>query len=169
METKNVVVCKECCREITEEEFKEYGGLCKKCYGLKQEDIESTNNYEMKKHNKGEIIQLLENIKNKWRRINIMKKEIIIFIVTIILAILSIVLVVKGLEFIKEGFDVKENYYYSSNYSLLNKHAYVGGDAYNYIINANYFTGYMVLGCSSIICATISGAIAILINIKRYR
>lgn len=166
METKNVVVCKECCREITEEESKEYGGLCKKCYELNQENNESTNNYEMKRYNKGKIIQLF---KNKWRGINIMKKEIIIFIITIILAILSIVLIVKGLEFIKEGFDVKEDYYYSSNYSFLNKHAYVGGDAYNYIINANYFTGYMVLGCSSIICATISGAIAILINIKRYR
>ena len=96
-----------------------------------------------------------------------MKKKIIIFIVTIILAILSIVLVVKGLEFIKDGFDVKENYYYSSDYSLLNKHAYVGGDAYNYIINANYFTGYMVIGCSCIICAIISGVTAIVINIDK--
>jgi hypothetical protein len=25
------------------------------------------------------------------------------------------------------------------------KNAYVGGDAYNYIINANYFTGFMVM------------------------
>ena len=87
-----------------------------------------------------------------------MKKKIIIFIVTIILAILSIVL---------DGFDVKENYYYSSDYSLLNKHAYVGGDAYNYIINANYFTGYMVIGCSCIICAIISGVTAIVINIDK--
>lgn len=26
---------------------------------------------------------------------------------------------------------------------------YVGGDAYNYIINSNYFTGFMVLGSSA--------------------
>ena len=56
METKNVVVCKECCREITAEEAKEYGGLCKKCYALSQEDNESTNNYEIKKRNKTAII-----------------------------------------------------------------------------------------------------------------
>lgn len=47
-----------------------------------------------------------------------------------------------GSFFIFKGFDKKLNYReprYSSN-------AYVGGDAYNYIINSNYFTGYNVLG-----------------------
>lgn len=47
-----------------------------------------------------------------------------------------------GCLFIYKGFDKKNNYRepkYSSN-------AYVGGDAYNYIINSNYFTGYNVLG-----------------------
>ena len=67
----------------------------------------------------------------------------------IILLIIAIILIVNGVNFIKEGFDVKENYYKSSSdLSLLNKHVYVGGDAYNYIINANYFTGYIVLGSS---------------------
>ncbi len=36
--------------------------------------------------------------------------------------------------------------YHSSEYAFsLSKNAYVGGDAYNYIINANYATGYFVL------------------------
>ena len=37
-------------------------------------------------------------------------------------------------------YESHEKSYYSS------KNAYVGGDAYNYIINANYFTGWSVLG-----------------------
>lgn len=35
---------------------------------------------------------------------------------------------------------------YNSDYSSLRKNAYVGGDAYNYIINAEYFSGYVSLG-----------------------
>lgn len=47
-------------------------------------------------------------------------------------------------------------YYNSENYPILNKNAYVGGDAYNYIINGTYFTGYCVLSGTMLICANIS-------------
>ena len=46
-------------------------------------------------------------------------------------------------------------YYQSEKYYSLSKNAYVGGDAYNYIINANYFTGYICLGGTLYICSTI--------------
>lgn len=37
------------------------------------------------------------------------------------------------------------NYYSSENYPSLNVNAYVGGDAYNYIINGTYATAFFVL------------------------
>ncbi|WGE69885.1 hypothetical protein NYR78_03020 [Actinobacillus equuli subsp. haemolyticus] len=36
--------------------------------------------------------------------------------------------------------------YYNSDLSSLKKNAYVGGDAYNYIINGTYSTTYCVIG-----------------------
>lgn len=44
-----------------------------------------------------------------------------------------------------KGYDKMTNYYYSDIYHSLNKNAYVGGDAYNYIINAGYATAFFVL------------------------
>lgn len=64
------------------------------------------------------------------------------------MAFSCILLMVSAVCFWK-GFDYKNNYYQSENYSSINKHVYVGGDAYNYIINSNYFTGFMVLGSSA--------------------
>ena len=43
-----------------------------------------------------------------------------------------------------KGYDKITNYY-NSDYSMLNKNAYVGGDAYNYIINGTYAAAYFVL------------------------
>lgn len=65
-----------------------------------------------------------------------------------IVAFSCILLMVSAVCFWK-GFDYKNNYYQSEKYSSINKHVYVGGDAYNYIINSNYFTGFMVLGSSA--------------------
>ncbi len=51
--------CKECCRNITEEEYKKYNGLCKKCYDLNQEDNSEENtseNYSNRKYNKTAIL-----------------------------------------------------------------------------------------------------------------
>ncbi len=50
--------------------------------------------------------------------------------------------------FYSRGYNVKNEYYNSESYSTLNKNAYVGGDAYNYIINGTYFTGYSVIASS---------------------
>lgn len=44
-----------------------------------------------------------------------------------------------------QGIDKMTNYYSSDNYPSLNVNAYVGGDAYNYIINGTYATAFFVL------------------------
>lgn len=36
--------CKECCRDITEEENKLYDGYCKKCYKINQDYLRETEN-----------------------------------------------------------------------------------------------------------------------------
>lgn len=71
-------------------------------------------------------------------------------------------LIVFGGWFIYQGFD-KLNY---DNSSFEPKNVYVGGDAYNYIINSNYFTGYGVLGCSAFICATMLVCIGLYLCFK---
>ena len=58
--------------------------------------------------------------------------------------IIGIVTLCCGIYFMYKGFDVKNNYTNIDDYSLY-ENAYVGGDAYNYIINGTYFIGYMVL------------------------
>lgn len=59
------------------------------------------------------------------------------------LKITAVILILLGICFIMIGFSKKNNY---SNGSYSSKNAYVGGDAYNYIINSGYFTGYVTLG-----------------------
>lgn len=69
--------------------------------------------------------------------------------------IIAIILIVLGGICIGFAFDYKENYY---------NHIYVGGDAYNYIINSNYFTGFIMLGSSLIICGIILISTSLLIK-----
>lgn len=61
---------------------------------------------------------------------------------------ISITAFCLGTYFFIVGKDKKDNYHYSEYSYKSNHNAYVGGDAYNYIINGNYFTGFMVLGSS---------------------
>ena len=61
--------------------------------------------------------------------------------------------------------DVKDNYR-NSDYSSTSHNAYVGGDAYNYIINSNYFTGYTVASVGLFVCGALSLASLILISVK---
>lgn len=51
---------------------------------------------------------------------------------------------VVSIIMIYKGYDKYVNYY-NSDYTSLNVNSYVGGDAYNYIINSNYVTGFYVL------------------------
>ncbi|EPC8411108.1 hypothetical protein ACR3AM_005516 [Bacillus thuringiensis] len=52
------------------------------------------------------------------------------------------------------GFDRLGGYQNSETYTDTNKYAYVGGDAYNYIINTNVLTGYLVLSASFFVAGT---------------
>ena len=50
-----------------------------------------------------------------------------------------------------KGYDKMTNYYSSEIYASLNVNAYVGGDAYNYIINGTYATSFFVLAIGFLI------------------
>ena len=69
--------------------------------------------------------------------------------------VLALILLIASAAAGYMGYDKLTNYYNSENYPRLNKNAYVGGDAYNYIINGNYATGYFVLCAGSLIAAVI--------------
>ena len=55
-----------------------------------------------------------------------------------------------------QGADKYTNYYNSDMYPELNQNAYVGGDAYNYIINGTYFTAYAVASVGCAVCGLLS-------------
>lgn len=78
-----------------------------------------------------------------------------------ILIVLSLCMALIGSVFMYKGHDVKNNYYNSETYG---ENAYVGGDAYNFIINGTYFTAYSVMGMGSYIIAAIffTGALLII-------
>lgn len=73
---------------------------------------------------------------------------------------------VIGLIFLGMGF-YKKNNYTNSEYSLVTENAYVGGDAYNYIINGTYFTAYAVIGTGALIIATITGVTGVCLSVKQ--
>lgn len=52
-----------------------------------------------------------------------------------------------------KGIDKMVNYYNSESFPSLNENAYVGGDAYNYIINSNYATAFFVLTTMFVLAA----------------
>lgn len=71
------------------------------------------------------------------------------------LTILTIVFIILGILFAGIGFH-KMLVYENSEYSWAKtKNAYVGGDAYNYIINGTYFSGFSALSGAMFICAVI--------------
>lgn len=59
--------------------------------------------------------------------------------------VLSIISFVATAVFIYLGFDKMANYSSGDIYPYKLHNAYVGGDAYNYIINGNYATAFFVL------------------------
>lgn len=68
--------------------------------------------------------------------------------------------------FFGKGYNVKNNYYNSELSETLNKNAYVGGDAYNYIINGTYFTGYAIIGVGCLLSGIILIGIIVIVTIK---
>ena len=68
-------------------------------------------------------------------------------------SILSGCSLVCSLFTLYKGIDKMTNYYNSENYPSLNVNAYVGGDAYNYIINGTYATAFFVLTAMFVLAA----------------
>lgn len=75
--------------------------------------------------------------------------------------------VVSGVFYYRAN-NVKNDYYNSEDYPILNKNAYVGGDAYNYIINGTYFTGYVTIASDMLLggIAFVCGAAIISVKIR---
>lgn len=63
------------------------------------------------------------------------------------LRIVAVILFVVAIIMLYKGYDKMTNYSNSSYRDHVN--VYVGGDAYNYIINGNYATGFFVLAIGS--------------------
>lgn len=84
-----------------------------------------------------------------------MKKRL--SVISIVLFSLSLVAFIMGLWAIGTGFNKKDSYYNSEYSYRASVNAYVGGDAYNYIINGTYFAGYCSLGGALFVVATIAG------------
>jgi hypothetical protein len=78
-----------------------------------------------------------------------------------ILIIASIFFAIVSIVNFSSGFDKMNNYLNDSRFPSLSINAYVGGDAYNYIINSNYFTGYMIIATGALICSTICAITAL--------
>lgn len=132
--------CLSCGYPFSNEGIIQCGGIDQDNDLQKEEKIiyNSTGESEITEENKKDNLRIVKN----W-----------LIMISICCAIFS------GVFFYK-GYDVKNNYY-NSEYSILSENAYVGGDAYNYIINGTYFTGYMVIGSALMICAVIIGTSAI--------
>lgn len=77
--------------------------------------------------------------------------------VATILILFSLSCFIIGGIFCYKGFHKKNNYYQSDYSWGKDVNAYVGGDAYNYIINGTYFAGYCALSGAFFICGTVSG------------
>lgn len=90
-----------------------------------------------------------------------LKKKSVLGLRQFFILVAVIFWVVSGVFFYK-AYDVKTNYYNSEDFYSLNENAYVGGDAYNYIINGTYFTGYSVIASAFLV----SGILLITCNVK---
>lgn len=85
---------------------------------------------------------------------------------TKILLAVACVCLILGIVFCIIGFDKKNNYYNSESFYSLNVNAYVGGDAYNFIINGTYFAGYLALAGAMFICGCTCGVSGLLFASK---
>lgn len=81
-----------------------------------------------------------------------------------ILLATGILCLIFALVFGIKANDVKNNYYNSEYSSTLNQNAYVGGDAYNFIINGTYFTGFAVMSSGFLV----GGIILVVSSIKYF-
>lgn len=89
-------------------------------------------------------------------------------VVAIALLVASVTCFIRGNDYKSSGFYKINTYFNMEEYPSLSKNAYVGGDAYNYIINGTYFSGYSALSGSMYICSAVSGAAGCLLLLLPY-
>lgn len=86
--------------------------------------------------------------------------------------LLSVISLLIALACFIGAYYKKNVYYNSEEYPEKNRNAYVGGDAYNYIINSGYFSGYCAAGAGFTVSSSILFSGAILtktkLDIKEY-
>lgn len=81
-----------------------------------------------------------------------------------VLRVVAVLLFIVAGIMLYKGYDKMTNYTNSDSYYVKNHNAYVGGDAYNYIINGTYSTAFFVLGAGSAISAFICIGISMIIG-----
>lgn len=86
-----------------------------------------------------------------------MKKDFVKSLKTTSVVCLIAALVVLGMGIYKVTVYENPDSIFSSSVN-----AYVGGDAYNYIINGTYFSGYMALGGALLVCSTVAKGASII-------
>ncbi|NLE03996.1 MAG: hypothetical protein GX638_04210 [Crenarchaeota archaeon] len=88
-------------------------------------------------------------------------------IITLICIVGTVFCGLQAKEYIELGFNKYEVYVNTDSF-FGQKNSYVGGDAYNYIINGTYFTAFSVLGVAFGLGAFISFSLAVFCIVKFY-
>ena len=76
------------------------------------------------------------------------------------LILIGILAIIASPFFFYQAYDKYVNYNNPEESSILTENVYVGGDAYNYIINGTYFTGFSILGVGSLLLGMLCLGIA---------
>jgi len=159
-----MVTCPRCKKQISDK-----NDSCTYC-GLSGDEIVQAMT-TMKPKNAKEIQtqqQKPENEKTNIKKVELYANTLILF---------AVIFFITGSIFLGLAFNKKNNYYkftseIFSDYTSVDKtylqnmntNAYVIGDAYNYIINGTYFTGYAVIAGTAYIIAGIFLVTGILIS-----
>ena len=86
-----------------------------------------------------------------------------------ICVIVAATLIIMSIIFVYMGTDKLTNYKNTSDYASENINAYVGGDAYNYIINAGAATAMYVLAIGCFLSSMILFVLAYLLDVKEQK
>lgn len=149
------------CTECGKEGIVESAAYCPECGSRLKHDLPSKDCMD-RPEAKDALLNTTGNGRSSDGAILSLLKSLRVLVCTI--AFIGIII---SIVFFAKARDVKEHYY-NSDYS--SKNAYVGGDAYNYIINGTYFTGYSVIGSAGMLGAVIlfSNAVMLTVKIKEY-
>ena len=84
--------------------------------------------------------------------------DTVLYVLAVIFFILSLIMLYKGYD--------KMMHYENSDYSWRESvNAYVGGDAYNYIINGNYATGFFTLAVGFLIISALDFGLGLILSV----